>query len=191
MAKDASLIVGGTGVPMFPNCDSSLNYGAPYAKEIAWEYARGYFTLSKPINPFLMQWQRTALATQELTVGSVIYLSVVPARHLITSVHVTVKDADEKLAGMTLTPVLAQVPLNSNTATITEDLGNTVATVDPTTRGAQYYAPTAPVYTGDNSYLVGLQITTMPTDSKYNIADMRAVINVVTKAQDFATHEQE
>lgn len=190
MAKDVSIIVGGTGLPQFPNCDSSLAYGAPYAREIAWEYARGYFTLSKPVNPSLMEHQRTALSDSEVGEGSVIYAIVIPARHLITSAHVVVRDVDAKMAGLSLAPVFLSVPVGTNTATETTDLSKASA-ITVGNRGATYLELEKPIYTGENSYIFGLKITAMPTDTTVSLGDMKAVLDLVVKAEDFASHQQE
>lgn len=91
MAKTVALFEGGFPLPQFPACDNVRVWGCPLPKQVAGEYARGYFTLGHIFQPAVVPHQAGAMA--KIKPGNVpvdVAMVVVPELHSVTELYLHV-----------------------------------------------------------------------------------------------------
>lgn len=166
----------------------------PFTRHSCAAYNYGYFTLSMPICPAIMPWQRKAFTAAKFAMGDVIRCVIVQEDHYITAFNLKSVDEDKKMVGASVTPV-AQIWAKSATGEYEwADLGDIEAAFT-----AAGYA-SIPWDTGSNvavfldkplyvepgtTVCIGLRIDALPTDTAIGFQDMQNSWYLATKIECF------
>jgi hypothetical protein len=86
--SNIQLFKGGTPQTTFPGCFGQQLFDAPFARRVAAEYARGYFTLGESLQPAFRPYQAKEL--HHAVVGDVAELLSIPENTLLTSLSLDV-----------------------------------------------------------------------------------------------------
>lgn len=162
-----------------------------------------------------MTWQRKMLSEKAIAVGDIIQCAWLPEDHFATAINVKSVASDAHMAGATVALVTQTVtPTASGDFTIAEDafldeatkaqLGaNAFNVAEPFNARVSLFKVTddyaVPLYskpslpakdaasgaTYGSFYVFGLKVLTLPTDTKYTLADMRKGIYVSVRMQAF------
>lgn len=186
---DATLIVGGTPKPQFPNPDGTREFTTPRARRIAYEFRSGGYKLGWPINTDLNKYQAAELRNADPKVGEYILMHVVPSEHVISSVLLKVSKKDDLAKGAQLTPVIL-------TENMKGELTETELLKDATPMALD--AQSTQWVELENRYFVepgtsaifAYKVTALPNDSKIKLHDLQAVYSACLEVDGFDIPEQ-